>query len=146
MFVRQTQESVLTSPSQADIADIIKNTINERVRGDQSSSEKKRKKEVCFFFLFVRLCFGPASPTNVVIVDINPPNSITSTFWSEFVPFDSLARLSARSFSECPLIHENRRICLDVGGVEHDADGGTERLGREVVAELSADNTGVTCI
>jgi hypothetical protein len=33
---------------------------------------------------------------------------------------------------------------LDVGGVEHDADCGTEGLGREVVAELSTDNAGVT--
>ena len=29
------------------------------------------------------------------------------------------------------------------GGVKHDADGGTERTGREVVAELSADDTRV---
>lgn len=32
---------------------------------------------------------------------------------------------------------------LDVGGVEHDADGSTEGLGGEVVAELSTDNAGV---
>jgi hypothetical protein len=34
---------------------------------------------------------------------------------------------------------------LDVGGVEHDADGSTEGLGGEVVAELSTDNAGVAC-
>ena len=31
------------------------------------------------------------------------------------------------------------------GRVKHDADGGTERTGREVVAELSADDTRVAC-
>jgi len=34
---------------------------------------------------------------------------------------------------------------LDVGGVEHDADGSAEGLGGEVVAELSTDNAGVSC-
>ena len=31
------------------------------------------------------------------------------------------------------------------GGVEHDADHGTEGLGGEVVLELCADNAGVAC-
>jgi hypothetical protein len=31
------------------------------------------------------------------------------------------------------------------GGVEHDADHGTERLGGEVVLELCADDAGVAC-
>lgn len=34
---------------------------------------------------------------------------------------------------------------LDAGGVEHHTDRGAERLRGEVVAELSADDTGVTC-
>lgn len=34
---------------------------------------------------------------------------------------------------------------LDGRGVEHDADGGAERAGREVVVELSADGAGVAC-
>lgn len=34
---------------------------------------------------------------------------------------------------------------LDVGRVEHDANGGGEGLGGEVVAELCPDNTLVTC-
>ena len=33
---------------------------------------------------------------------------------------------------------------LDVGGVEHDADGSAEGLRGEVVAELGADDTGVS--
>lgn len=32
---------------------------------------------------------------------------------------------------------------LDVAGVEHDANAGTESLGRDVVAELGANNTAV---
>jgi hypothetical protein len=36
-----------------------------------------------------------------------------------------------------------QRSRLDVGGVEHNADGSAEGLGGEVVAELGAHNTGV---
>lgn len=36
-------------------------------------------------------------------------------------------------------------LYLDVGRVEHDTDGGTERLGGEVVSELSTNDTGVAC-
>lgn len=34
-------------------------------------------------------------------------------------------------------------ICLYRGGVEHDADGSAEGLGRKVVPELGADDAGV---
>jgi hypothetical protein len=46
----------------------------------------------------------------------------------------------------CECVRRNNKQTgrLDVGGVEHDADCGTEGLGREVVAELSTDNAGVT--
>lgn len=36
-------------------------------------------------------------------------------------------------------------IALDVGGVQHNTDGSTEGLRGEVVAELGANNTGVSC-
>jgi hypothetical protein len=58
------------------------------------------------------------------------------------VDFSLPDRPSARR-RESPTKKTTQRSRLDVGGVEHDADGSAEGLGGEVVAELGAHNTGV---
>jgi hypothetical protein len=70
-----------------------------------------------------------------------PANSITSN-QHRLVPstFPCLTdRLRVKGIAH----KNNTRSRLDVGGVEHNADGSAEGLGGEVVAELSPDNTGV---